>query len=228
MSNDMTCEKLREIGTGLRPRHTAGPSAGRSGRPPQPMRGLPRVRRTADPRRRRADRTAAGLRAAGRLRDPGGAGADPGDAGPGRQGARPRSGRLAQGFGGRLRLRLTSAVAALVLAVGFGGWVAGTAIENVVAGARSARRGRPAAWRSDLGRGPQAVGRRGVRPHQLRLDLHDDRPHRHAVLVQRHGLLPAGAARRRHGPDGHLHPAPGPRVLGRPDPSTPRPCPAPG
>ncbi|MCX5087769.1 zf-HC2 domain-containing protein [Streptomyces sp. NBC_00365] len=45
------------------------------------------------------------------------------------------SGARRRGFGKRLRLRLASAVAALVLAVGFGGWAVGTAIENVVAGA---------------------------------------------------------------------------------------------
>jgi len=35
---------------------------------------------------------------------------------------------------GPVRLRVASAAAALVVAVGFGGWAAGTAIENVVAG----------------------------------------------------------------------------------------------
>ncbi|MFE3414965.1 anti-sigma factor family protein [Streptomyces mirabilis] len=61
-----------------------------------------------------------------------------GGAGGGARGGRARArvaGAWRRGFGGRLRLRLVSAVAALVLAVGFGGWVAGTAIENVVAGA---------------------------------------------------------------------------------------------
>ncbi|MEU8979406.1 zf-HC2 domain-containing protein [Streptomyces sp. NPDC048309] len=38
------------------------------------------------------------------------------------------------GLGGRVRLRVASAVAALVLAVGFGGWAVGTVIENVAAG----------------------------------------------------------------------------------------------
>lgn len=38
------------------------------------------------------------------------------------------------GLGGRVRLRVASAAAALVLAVGFGGWAIGTAIEEVTAG----------------------------------------------------------------------------------------------
>lgn len=38
------------------------------------------------------------------------------------------------GLGGRVRLRVASAVAALVLAVGFGGWAVGTVIEEVTAG----------------------------------------------------------------------------------------------
>ncbi|WP_327426300.1 zf-HC2 domain-containing protein [Streptomyces sp. NBC_01236] len=39
-----------------------------------------------------------------------------------------------KGVRGPVRLRVASAAAALVVAVGFGGWAAGTAIENVVAG----------------------------------------------------------------------------------------------
>ncbi|MEU9213484.1 hypothetical protein AB0D27_37675 [Streptomyces sp. NPDC048415] len=49
--------------------------------------------------------------------------------GSARQSGIPRTGRR-----GRLQLRAASAVAALVLAVGFGGWAAGTAIEGVMAG----------------------------------------------------------------------------------------------
>ncbi|WP_406165572.1 hypothetical protein [Streptomyces sp. NBC_00996] len=51
----------------------------------------------------------------------------------GRQQARG-SGIHRMGLGGRARLRLASAVAALVLAVGFGGWAIGTAVQEVTAG----------------------------------------------------------------------------------------------
>ncbi|MGW1377443.1 hypothetical protein ACWD6P_24675 [Streptomyces sp. NPDC002446] len=55
------------------------------------------------------------------------------------QGARrhPRGiGRARRGFRGRVRLRVASAVAALALACGFGGWAVGTALENAAAPAR--------------------------------------------------------------------------------------------
>ncbi|WP_369244545.1 hypothetical protein [Streptomyces sp. R41] len=44
------------------------------------------------------------------------------------------SGIPRMGLGGRVRLRVASSVAALLLAVGFGGWAVGTAIEEVTAG----------------------------------------------------------------------------------------------
>ncbi|MCW7942983.1 hypothetical protein AAW14_13235 [Streptomyces hygroscopicus] len=44
------------------------------------------------------------------------------------------SGIVYKGVGGRIRLRAASAVAALALSVGFGGWAVGTAIEGILAG----------------------------------------------------------------------------------------------
>jgi hypothetical protein len=51
-----------------------------------------------------------------------------------------RIGSPHKGPGGRRRLRIASAVAALALAVGFGGWTIGTAIEDVTAGPRQSAR----------------------------------------------------------------------------------------
>jgi hypothetical protein len=45
-----------------------------------------------------------------------------------------RIGRPYTGPGRRMRLRIASVVAALALAVGFGGWAIGTAVENITAG----------------------------------------------------------------------------------------------
>lgn len=49
-----------------------------------------------------------------------------------------RGAPVRKGFRGRVRLRVASAVAALALAVGFGGWGVGTVIQNAVAPSRPA------------------------------------------------------------------------------------------
>jgi hypothetical protein len=135
MSNDMTCEKLREIGAEL----ALGILPGR-----ERAAAVAHLDRCADCREYVEQLTLVGDGLIGLL--PGceppvgfetrvaqaltqGTPAQDGRARVRVPGARSRR------FGGRLRLRLASAVAALVLAVGFGGWAVGTAIENVVAGA---------------------------------------------------------------------------------------------
>jgi hypothetical protein len=135
MSNDMTCEKLREIGAEL----ALGILPGR-----ERAAAVAHLDRCADCREYVGQLTLVGDGLIGLL--PGceppvgfetrvaqaltqGTPAQDGRARVRVPGARSRR------FGGRLRLRLASAVAALVLAVGFGGWAVGTAIENVVAGA---------------------------------------------------------------------------------------------
>ncbi|WP_406334633.1 hypothetical protein [Streptomyces sp. NBC_00203] len=50
-------------------------------------------------------------------------------------------GRVRKGFRGRVRLRVASAVAALALAAGFGGWAVGTVVENAAAPSRPAEAG---------------------------------------------------------------------------------------
>jgi hypothetical protein len=135
MSNDMTCEKLREIGAEL----ALGILPGR-----ERAAAVAHLDRCADCREYVEQLTLVGDGLIGLL-----PGCEPPvgfetrvaqaltqgtPAQDGRSHARV-PGAWRRGFGGRLRLRLASAVAALVLAVGFGGWVAGTAIENVVAGA---------------------------------------------------------------------------------------------
>ncbi|MFK0024819.1 anti-sigma factor family protein [Streptomyces sp. NPDC090798] len=135
MSNDMTCEKLREIGAEL----ALGILPGR-----ERAAAVAHLDRCADCREYVEQLTLVGDGLIGLL---------PGCEPPvgfetrvaqalthatppqdGRSRARA-SGARRRGFGGRLRLRLASAVAALVLAIGFGGWAIGTEIENVVAGA---------------------------------------------------------------------------------------------
>ncbi|MFD9651041.1 hypothetical protein [Streptomyces mirabilis] len=135
MSNDMTCEKLREIGAEL----ALGILPGR-----ERAAAVAHLDRCADCREYVEQLTLVGDGLIGLL-----PGCEPPvgfetrvaqalTQGTPTQDGRARArvpGAWRRGFGGRLRLRLASAVAALVLAVGFGGWVAGTAIENVVAGA---------------------------------------------------------------------------------------------
>ncbi|MFE5369017.1 hypothetical protein [Streptomyces mirabilis] len=135
MSNDMTCEKLREIGAEL----ALGILPGR-----ERAAAVAHLDQCADCREYVEQLTLVGDGLIGLL-----PGCEPPvgfetrvaqaltQGTPAQDGrARARvAGAWRRGFGGRLRVRLVSAVAALVLAVGFGGWVAGTAIENVVAGA---------------------------------------------------------------------------------------------
>ncbi|MFE2521558.1 anti-sigma factor family protein [Streptomyces mirabilis] len=135
MSNDMTCEKLREIGAEL----ALGILPGR-----ERAAAVAHLDRCADCREYVEQLTLVGDGLIGLLpgcEPPVGFEARVAQAltqGTPAQDGRARArvpGARRRGFGGRLRLRLASAVAALVLAVGFGGWAAGTAIENVVAGA---------------------------------------------------------------------------------------------
>ncbi|MGW1760313.1 anti-sigma factor family protein [Streptomyces mirabilis] len=135
MSNDMTCEKLREIGAEL----ALGILPGR-----ERAAAVAHLDRCADCREYVEQLTLVGDGLIGLL-----PGCEPPvgfetrvaqalTQGTPAQDGRARArvpGARRRGFGGRLRLRLASAVAALVLAVGFGGWLAGTAIENVVVGA---------------------------------------------------------------------------------------------
>lgn len=135
MSNDMTCEKLREIGAEL----ALGILPGR-----ERAAAVAHLDRCADCREYVEQLTLVGDGLIGLL-----PGCEPPvgfetrvaqalTQGTPAQDGRARArvpGAWHRGFGGRLRLRLASVVAALVLAVGFGGWAAGTAIENAVAGA---------------------------------------------------------------------------------------------
>ncbi|GAX56584.1 zf-HC2 domain-containing protein [Streptomyces olivochromogenes] len=135
MSNDMTCEKLREIGAEL----ALGILPGR-----ERAAAVAHLDRCADCREYVEQLTLVGDGLIGLL-----PGCEPPvgfetrvaqalTQGTPAQDSRARArvpGAWRRGFGGRFRLRLVSTVAALVLAVGFGGWAAGTAIENVVAGA---------------------------------------------------------------------------------------------
>ncbi|MCZ0998452.1 zf-HC2 domain-containing protein [Streptomyces mirabilis] len=133
MSNDMTCEKLREIGAEL----ALGILPGR-----ERAAAVAHLDRCADCREYVEQLTLVGDGLIGPLpgcEPPVGfetrvAGADPGTPAQGRLGARRVAGAWRRasvaGFGpARLRGGRTRP------AVGFGGWVAGTAIENVVAGA---------------------------------------------------------------------------------------------
>lgn len=135
MSSDMTCEKLREIGAEL----ALGVLPGR-----ERAGAVAHLDRCADCREYVEQLTLVGDGLIGLL--PGSeppvgfetrvaqalTRGRPPQEGP----VRARgSGARRRGRGGRVRVRLASVVAALVLAVGFGGWAVGTVIENVVAGA---------------------------------------------------------------------------------------------
>ncbi|WP_405876852.1 hypothetical protein OG762_00995 [Streptomyces sp. NBC_01136] len=135
MSSDMTCVKVREIGAEL----ALGVLPGR-----ERAGAVAHLDRCADCREYVEQLTLVGDRLIGLL--PGSeppVGFETRVAQALTQGTPTREGRARahgagvrhRGFGGRVRLRLASVVAALVLAVGFGGWAVGTAIESALAGA---------------------------------------------------------------------------------------------
>jgi hypothetical protein len=135
MSSDVTCEKLREVGAEL----ALGVLPGR-----ERAAAVAHLDRCADCREYIEQLTLVGDGLIGLL-----PGSEPpvgfetrvtqaltqaASAREGRLQAR-RSGFPRMGLGGRVRLRVASAAAALVLAVGFGGWAVGTVIEEATAGA---------------------------------------------------------------------------------------------